>query len=143
MVAAEHIFSCNVDSLKGKTVRRLPHVVNTYTEQVPREIMERYHRVTIAGDMLFVNGLPFLVTISRHICFRTVEALHDVKEPTLVKGIKHVRDIYKQGGFNVDWVLMDGQFEPCDITSLGLHLDDVAEDEHNREADQYIRTVKE
>ena len=72
--------------------------------------------------MMFVNGLPFLVTISRNIHFGTVEALHDVKGPTLVKGIKHVRDIYKQGGFNVDWVLMDGQFEPLcgNITSMGL-----------------------
>ena len=61
---------------------------------------------------MFVNGLPFLVTMSRNTCFGTVEALNDVKGPTLVKGTIHVRDIYTQGGFDVDWILMDSQFEP-------------------------------
>ena len=109
MVAAEHIFGHDVGSIKGKTVRQPPHVVDTYTEPVPKEIMERYQKVTIASDVMLVNGLPFLVTISRNICFGMVEALHDVKGPTLVRGIKHVRDIYKQGGSDVDWILVTSQ----------------------------------
>ena len=61
-----------------------------------------------------------------------------------MKGIKHVCDIYKQGGFTVDWILMDGQFEPLqgEITSLGLCLNHVAEDEHVGEAERYIQTIK-
>ena len=38
--------------------------------------------------------------------------------------------------FKVDWIPMDGQFKTLlgDSTSLGLHLNDVAEDEHVGEA---------
>ena len=102
MIAAEHIFGHDLGATKGHTVRRPSNLVDTYNEPVPRKILDRYEKVTIAADVMFVNRLPFLATISKNIRFGTVEALNDVKGPTLVKGIKHVWDIYKQGGFESD-----------------------------------------
>ena len=145
ILTAEHIFGRDVGSIKGKTVRHPPCHVSTYTEPLPRDILDQYWNVTVAGDVMFVNGLPFLVTISCNIHFGMVEARKDTKGPTLVKGIKYVCDIYKQGSFKVDLILMDGQFEPLqgDIPSLGLCLNDVAVDEHVGEAERYIWTIKE
>ena len=42
---------------------------------VPEYIMSRYQTVTAAGDIMFVNKLPFFVTISRHIKCSTSEFL--------------------------------------------------------------------
>ena len=138
ILAAEHILGWDVGTIKGKTVRHPPHQVDTYTNPIPHEILDWYRKVTGARDvMMFVNGMPFLVTISWNIQFGTVEALSNTKGPTLIKVIKHMRDIYKQGGSEVDRILMDGQFEPlrAAIASLGLHSNDVTEDKHVGEAE--------
>ena len=70
---------------------------------------------------------------------------NDTKGSTLVKAINHMWDIYKQGGLEVDRILMDGQLKPLqgEISGLGLQLNDVAEDKHVGKAERYIWTVKE
>jgi hypothetical protein len=74
ILAAEDIFGPNVGSLKGKTVRRGGTHVNPEYHQIPSPLMEKYQQVTLCIDIMFVNKLPFLVTISRDIKFGTVEA---------------------------------------------------------------------
>ena len=110
-MAAEHIFGCNVGSIKDKTVRQPPHQVNTYAELVPRGILNSYCKVTLAFDVMFMNGLSFLVTISWNIYFRKVKTLNDIECPSLVNRIRHVWDIYKHGRFKVDWIPMDEQVQ--------------------------------
>jgi transcription elongation factor GreA-like protein len=52
--------------------------------------------VTLAADIMYVTGIPMLVTISRNIRFVTVEALPNQNIATLVRnGIKAVIKIYK------------------------------------------------
>ena len=49
-----------------------------------------------------------------------------------------------QGGFKAEWMLMDGQLETLrgDIANLGIHLYEMAEDEHVGEVEQYVRVIK-
>jgi hypothetical protein len=56
-------------------VRRRPHLAKPTIEPLPPQIMSRYRRVTLAADVMYVNGIPMLVTISRNLRFATVEAL--------------------------------------------------------------------
>ena len=65
---------------------------------------------------------------------------NDTKGSTIVKAINQMWDIYKQGGLEVDRILMDGQFKPLqgEISDLGLQLNDVAEDKHVDKAERYI-----
>jgi hypothetical protein len=72
---AEDILGPNVGSLKGKTVRRSGLPVRTAYKAVPRGIMANYRDVTLCVDIMFVNKIPFLVTISRNIKFGTAEVL--------------------------------------------------------------------
>jgi hypothetical protein len=96
IIAAEHIFGPDIGSLKGKTVRRQPHLAKPTIEPLPHQIMSRYRNVTLAADVMYVNGIPMLVTISRNLRFTTVEALPNRNITTLVKGIKAVATVYKR-----------------------------------------------
>ena len=78
---------------------------------IPALIMERYHRVTLSSDIMKVNKIPFLISISHAIKFSTVELLRNQKIPTILVAIKHINSLYRQRGFKIDVMLMDGQFE--------------------------------
>ena len=90
ILATEDILGPEVGSLKGKTVRIGAKSVQVDLEQVPVTIMERYRRVTLGADIMFVNKIPFFVTISRAIKFGTLELLKNRKIPTIMEAARHV-----------------------------------------------------
>ena len=94
ILAAEHIFGPDVGSLKGKTVCSQPHVAQPTVDPLPPQIMSQYHHVTLTADVMYINGIPMLVTVSHNIWFGTVEALPNCHLPTLIKGIKSVATMY-------------------------------------------------
>jgi hypothetical protein len=147
IIAAEAIFGPDVGSLKGKTVRKASSPVQADYTSVPKAILSRYQEVCVAGDIMFVNKLPFFVTISRHIKFSTSEFLANQKTETILKAIKHVHQTYSKRGFRITHFLMDGQFDKDgldgDLAGLGITLNSVAADEHVPEIERHIRTIKE
>jgi hypothetical protein len=132
-------------SLKGKTIRRRPHLAKPVIEPLPPQVMSRYRNVTLAADVMHVNGIPMLVTISRNIRFATVEPIPNRNITTLVSGIKSVATIYKRAGFHITAAKMDGEFEPMrgNLADLGIVLNETARDEHVGEVERFIRTLKE
>ena len=83
----------------------------TYYAQVPPEIYERNQEIIIVGDVMFVSGLPFLVTVSRGIDLVTSEYLPNVTAISLRDAINRVIQVYQKKGFVVRTALADGQFE--------------------------------
>jgi hypothetical protein len=142
---AEKIFGPDIGSLKGKTVRRTTDHVEVAPTPVPSTLMSQYRSVIIGADVMFVNKLPFFVTISRNIKFGTALLITDQKHETLVDASKDVYNIYKKRGFILQTMLMDGQFEGItgDLAELGITVNTVARGEHVPEAERYIRTIKE
>ena len=59
--------------IRGRTVRTTPEPVVVEYVAIPRIILERHQRVTLAADVMFVNGVPFLVSVSRGINLITTE----------------------------------------------------------------------
>ena len=94
---------------------------------------------------MFVNKIPFLITISRHVKFGTVEVMKNRKSETIVAGLKHVKQLYAKRGFKLVGCHADNEFEPMrgDLAALGMELNVVSADEHVPEIERYIRTVKE
>ena len=99
---------------------------------MPKGIPEWYEMVMVCVDIRFVNSIPFMVSISCNIRFGTVEPLRGTKVEYLLLAAKNIWNTYAQGGFKVDRILMDGQFETLqgEIASLGIWFNEVAEDEH-------------
>ena len=145
IMAAEHIFGPDVGSLKGKTVRRPSPQASVDYMPVPDPIVKQYQQVTICVDLMFVNRIPFLVSISRHLKFGTAEMLANQQEATLLKAIRQIRSVYQRRGFTVRTCLMDNQFNVLrhDLADMGITFNGVAQNEHVPEAERYIRTIKE
>jgi Reverse transcriptase (RNA-dependent DNA polymerase) len=146
IIAAERIFGPDVGSLKGKTVRKTSPPVKPEYANIPATIMSRYQQVTLAGDIMFVNKLPFFVTISRHIRFSTSEFLKNKKSDTIFQAIKHVHQTYTKRGFKVKTLLLDGEFDKDglngEVAGLGCNMNAVAREEHVPEIERNIRTIK-
>ena len=67
---AEDIYGPSIPHLKGKIAWcRIQHVEPVKITSVPKTILDKYNEVTIFCDLMNINGLGFLNTISRHIMF--------------------------------------------------------------------------
>ena len=92
---AENIYGTNVGSLKGKTVTRKGLTVAGQITGVPPAIKQKYQNVTLCIDIMFVNKIPFLLTISRGLHFGTVENLNTRQIMTVRNGLRKVLAHYK------------------------------------------------
>ena len=145
IVAARAIHGPCVESLQGKTVRRPPHKVSlSETPTLPAEVHERYNKITICGDIMKLNNLSFLVTISRNLHFGTVHYLPNKRDSTVMKAMKKIISEYQYGGFKVVHAVMDGGFDGIEdeLMKYGVMYNGTGRDEHVGEVERYIRTVK-
>ena len=94
---------------------------------------------------MYVNKIPFLMSISRHIRFGTAQHIKNQQGTTIFNGRQAVHQIYLQRGFRIRNAFMDGQFEPLrgNLAELGILLNTASNDEHVPEIERQIRTVKE
>jgi hypothetical protein len=73
--ADERIFGPNLGALKGKTVNCPSVPVAGHIEGVPPCILKWYQQVVVSIDIMFVNKIPFFITVSRSLHFGTVDNL--------------------------------------------------------------------
>ena len=104
---AHNIFGPDLTGVRGRTVRETLAPVTTNYVQIPREILERHRLVVLAVDVMFVNNLPFLVSVARGLNFITVEYTKTRTEKALAGCVQHIMDMYGRGGFQVGTI--DGQ----------------------------------
>ena len=143
---AEYIWGKDLGSIKAKTVRRKPRQRQvSMGTNIPLTIMQQYRDVTLSTDIMKVMGIPFLMSISKHIKFGSGGRLLDMKNETILKHFKAIIGAYSIRGFRVKIVIADGQFESLrgDIADLGADLIIVARDEHVHDIERFIRTIKE
>ena len=108
---AHTLLGPNLGSLKGKTVRRPNPHVPMGIAGVPTSIMKHHQQVTIAIDIMFINAIPFFITISRNLHFGTVEVLPNPQEATIKNKLRAVIHLYEQRGFRVTSIMADPEFE--------------------------------
>jgi hypothetical protein len=84
VITANNIFGPDIGSLKGKTVRKTQKAIIESITPIPRDIHEKYKMVTLSIDIMYINNIPFLTSISRHLRFGTVQWLKDLKKETII-----------------------------------------------------------
>jgi hypothetical protein len=107
---ANRIFGSNLTGVRGWTVRRPPESMTTNHVKNPREILEQHQWVTLAVNVMFVNRVPFLVSVSQGINLVTAEHRPSRTAKQLAAGIRRIMDLYLHGGFQVGTMLMDSMF---------------------------------
>ncbi len=140
---ARDIFGPDLGAVRGKTVRQRPSAVRPEYVNVPRDLYERIKNVTVTADVMFVNGLPFLVTLSRDIKLGSVEFLPSHTVTQLCNALNKVFLIYRRGGFMIRSCLMDMEFEKLKNQMESVIVNTTAAREHVGDIERYIRVIKE
>ncbi len=72
VINANRIFGPDLAGVRGRTVRETPALVTTNYVQIPQKILKQHRLVVLAVDFMFVNNVPFLVSVARGLNFITV-----------------------------------------------------------------------
>lgn len=145
IVIAEEIFGPNVAALKGKTVRKTPNTVTIHMTPLPPHIADHYTNITLCIDIMFVNKIPFLTTISRHINFRTVGLLRSQQAKNITNELIKILALYRQHGFRVEMIMANNEFwtiKPF-LADKGISINVASADEHVPDVERSIRVIKE
>jgi hypothetical protein len=93
---ANRIFGPDLANLRGKTIRtKLEHVRIEYV-QIPWDFVELHKYMTLVADVMFVNGLPFMVTSSRGISLVTIKYLKSRTAKRLIDTLERAIRIYSK-----------------------------------------------
>ena len=113
-------------------------------KNVPKTIIDKYNEVTICCELMHINGIGFLITISRHIMFATGSMIKNRKVEHIADRITQVHKLYLQRGFKITHMHTDCEFEPLHKeTALGINLNCASKQEHVPEIERFIQIVKE
>jgi hypothetical protein len=110
-------------------------------------VLARYKEVTTAVDIMYVNKIRLLMTVSRHIKFGTAKIIKSETGATLLAAINQVKKACMARGFIITNLLANGQFEPLrgKLAGLGIALSSVSLARVKRvpKIERYIWTSKE
>jgi hypothetical protein len=142
---AELIYGKDIGAIQEKTTRNQPSPVVTDYVNVPEDVMSVHKRITLAADIMYVNKIPFMLTVSRVIQFTTIEKLNNKQDSTLVAAVTQVCRLYERRGFEIHICMMDNKFELIRGSLLlnRIALNTCAPGEDMPEIERKIRTVKE
>jgi hypothetical protein len=107
---ARAIFGPSVPCTTGEWVRPKPERVELGYVYIPANLISDKY-VVLAVDVMFVCGLPFLITLSRCIRFVTVQFIPHRTAKELDNILRNVIKLYSRSGFTCQTALMDGEFE--------------------------------
>ena len=139
---ASAIFGATRAGVRGNTVRKKPERVEADYVEIPRDFYVLHKFVTLVGDVMFVNNIPFLLTLSRKLKFGTVEFLPSRTAPQLGKSLIKVLRLYALRGFVVRCIFMDMEFESVKEHCPMVEINTTAAREHVGEIERQVRTVK-
>jgi hypothetical protein len=140
--AAEDIYGPNVGALQGKTPRRETGHVIAQVDPVPDDILETHRDVTLAIDLMFINKIPFLITVSRGLHIGSIHALDNRQADTVATSLLYVLRRYKRRGFKINTVLADDEFQAVANLLPRYNFNLCGADEHVPDIERYIRTTK-
>ena len=109
---AHDIWGESEDYLKGNRVQSKSKHVDGFKLKVPTKYLKLSKKVYLTCDVLFVNKIPFFITLSRKIDFTATDHLKDRKIKTVFLEFLAVYKFYLRRGFRINMVHADNEFGP-------------------------------
>ena len=79
---------------------------------IPHELCDTQCNVFLYIDIMYVNGMPFLTTISKSSKYHTAMRVADCMAPTIAYLVESVLKLYSRTSFQVKEVCADHEFKP-------------------------------
>ena len=86
----EPFFGPYLPGLGGKPTRQKPERVDPEYIGIPRDFYELHKFVTLTTDVMFMNGIAFLTTLSQDIRLFTCEHVPSCTAKQLSKSLKNI-----------------------------------------------------
>ena len=97
-------------------------------------------------DIMFVNGIPFLTTVSRIIQFGSATEMSGATMENVVTALQVIKSKYKSRGFTIIAMTADNGFSALannpDFINMEIVLNLTADDEHGPHIKRFNRTIK-
>ena len=122
---ADHINVPSIPDLKGKILwRKIQHVKPVEIPIFPKTILDKYKEVSICCDLMHINVIGFLNTISQYIMFAKRSMIENQNIKNIADGITQVHKLYLKCGFNITCMHYDSKFEllHSEMTALCINL---------------------
>ena len=74
---------------------------NTDIIKHPANVADKYKNFAICIDLMFVNTIVFLISISQSIRFGSCEMLANQTHISIAKSIDNIIKLYSMGGYHV------------------------------------------
>jgi len=102
-----------------------------------------YRFIILLADIMFVNKIPSLLTISRHVHYVTTGKVQSTKMCHLAHEFGRIRKLYGLNGFVTKHLFVDGQFGALRPYLPGIDINPTPANAHVSEAERAIRVHKE
>ena len=75
-------------------------ILNTL-DDLPEGMLEEHGNVTLIVGIIYINKIPFIVTLSTAIWFGTIKMIKDKRKSTIIKSLQQVINTYHERGFKI------------------------------------------
>ena len=104
------IFGPDLAGVRGKTAKhKHDHITIGYID-ITRDFLKLHKYVTIVVDVMFVDNIPCLITMSSGIRFITFDHVPTHTAKQISRIIKRIIRLYSRGNMVVQTILMDMYF---------------------------------
>ena len=108
----ECLFRPNIPTVKGKTTRQHPHQLVSDVASIPHELLYTFSNVCLSIDIMYINGMSFLTTISKKIKYCCAMWVADCTAPTIASLVESILKLYQWADCQVTEVSANHEFKP-------------------------------
>jgi hypothetical protein len=137
------IFGPSIAGVRGKTVCHKPEQVEVEPRRIPDDFHRLHRFVVITADVMFINGIAFLTTLSPKLRLGTVEQLPLCTATQLSNSLTKIVRLYARTGFIIRVIMMDQEFDKVKDACKMVEINTTTAHEHVGKIKRFICTIKE
>ena len=107
---AHAIWGKKIAAFKGKTTGKNPIHITGDVVIILKELIKIQKYVFLTGDILFLNGIPFFISLSCNFKFTTGIHIYGRKSITIFNDFKQLYMYYLKRGFRITTLHVDVEF---------------------------------